>query len=199
MLASAGDLHDFQYMDNEYRALPREVVSVIEDIRDFRKENDEDVKLVGNYYIGKKELGEGMFAKVKKGIHAVTGELVRLHEGGVAGETCYSAKCLLPVCYIVQVAIKITDKRKGFNDYLVKNLHREAKLLKGLRHPNIVQVYEVIETDSKYYLVMELCSGGDLMRYVERGGRLSEKEARKYMKQLVSAIDYLHQASILHR
>lgn len=98
-----------------------------------------------------------------------------------------------------QVAIKVTDKRKDLNDYLVKNLHREAKLLQRLRHPNIVQAYEVIETDTKYYLVMELCDKGDLMRYVEQGGPLSEKETRKYMRQLVSAIDYIHQASILHR
>ena len=105
----------------------------------------------------------------------------------------------LAVSFYMQVAIKITDKRKDPNDYLVKNLHREAKLLKRIRHPNIVQAYEVMETDTKYYLVMEFCSKGDLMRYVEHGGALSEKETRKYMKQLVSAIDYLHQASILHR
>ena len=109
------------------------------------------------------------------------------------------AKLLLPVSSCFQVAIKVTDKRKDFNDYLVKNLHREAKLLKRLRHPNIVRAYEVIETESKYYLIMELCSNGDLMRYVEQGGALSEKETRKYIRQMVSAIDYLHQASILHR
>ena len=97
------------------------------------------------------------------------------------------------------MAIKVTDKRKDFNDYLAKNLYREAKLLQRLRHPNIVRAYEVMESDSKYYLVMELCSKGDLMRYVEQGGALSEKETRKYMRQMVNAIDYLHQASILHR
>ena len=102
-------------------------------------------------------------------------------------------------CVLLQVAIKVTDKKKDLNDYLVKNLHREAKLLSRIRHPNIVQAYEVLETDTKYYLVMEFCSKGDLMRYVEQGGALSEKETRKYMRQLVSAIDYLHQASILHR
>lgn len=79
MLAYAGEFHDFQYMDNECAsALPYEVASVSNDIRDFCNENGE-VKRVGNYFIGKGELGEGMFAKVKKGIHALTGELVRFH------------------------------------------------------------------------------------------------------------------------
>jgi len=100
----------------------------------------------------------------------------------------------------LQVAIKITDKKhKSVNEYILTHLHREARLLKRLRHPNIVQAFEVMETDSKFYLVQELCPKGDLMRYVEHGGPLSEKETRKYMRQLVSAIDYLHQASILHR
>ena len=197
MLACAGDFHDFQYMENDYVcALPHEVASVSSDIRDFCNENGE-VKRVGNYFIGK-ELGEGMFAKVKKGIHSLTGELVRLHEVGVA-MISFAIVYFLCMSSCLQVAIKVTDKRKDFNDYCVKNLHREAKLLKRLRHPNIVRAYEVIETESKYYLVMELCSNGDLMHYVEQGGALSEKETRKYMKQMVSAIDYLHQASILHR
>ena len=83
MLACAGDFHDFQYMENYYAcALPHEVASVSNDIRDFCNENGE-VKRVGNYFIGK-ELGEGMFAKVKQGMHALTGELVRLHEIGVS-------------------------------------------------------------------------------------------------------------------
>lgn len=72
------DFDDFQYMENECAsALPHEVTSVSSDTRDFCNENGE-VKRVGNYFIGK-DLGEGMFAKVKKGIHALTGELVRLH------------------------------------------------------------------------------------------------------------------------
>ena len=88
MLACAGEFHDFQYMDNESAsALPYEVASVNTDIRDFCNENGE-VKRVGNYFIGKSDLGEGMFAKVKKGIHALTGELVRLLEEGMA-VTCF--------------------------------------------------------------------------------------------------------------
>ena len=89
MLARADDFHDFQYMEKECAyacALPHEVASVSQDIRDFCNENGE-VKRVGNYFIGKEDLGEGMFAKVKKGIHALTGELVRLR--GVAAVSAF--------------------------------------------------------------------------------------------------------------
>lgn len=60
----------------------------------------------------------------------------------------------------LQVAMKIIDKRKAIQDpYVAKNFRREAKLLKMVRHPNIVQLFEVIETDTSLYLITELCSG----------------------------------------
>ncbi len=60
----------------------------------------------------------------------------------------------------VQVAMKIIDKRKAQQDpYVAKNFRREAKLLQMIRHPNILQLYEVIETDSNLYLITEKCSG----------------------------------------
>ena len=60
----------------------------------------------------------------------------------------------------LQVAMKIIDKKKAQQDpYMAKNFRREAKLLQMVRHPNIAQLYEVIETDSSFYLISELCSG----------------------------------------
>lgn len=56
--------------------------------------------------------------------------------------------------------MKIIDKRKAQQDpYVAKNFRREAKLLQMVRHPSILQLYEVIETDSNLYLITELCSG----------------------------------------
>ena len=60
----------------------------------------------------------------------------------------------------VQVAMKVIDKRKAAQDpYMAKNFRREAKLLKMVKHPNIIQLFEVIETPNSYYLITELCSG----------------------------------------
>jgi len=98
MLACPGEFHDY-YREGS-SPLPYEVASVSNDIRDFCNENNGEVKRVGNYLIGKNELGEGMFAKVKKGIHTLTGELVRLHTGGVAATHYFSAKCLLPASFV---------------------------------------------------------------------------------------------------
>ena len=56
--------------------------------------------------------------------------------------------------------MKVIDKKKAQQDtYVAKNFKREAKLLQMVRHPNILQLLEVIETDSSYYLITELCSG----------------------------------------
>ena len=61
---------------------------------------------------------------------------------------------------MLQVAMKIIDKKKAQQDpYVAKNFRREAKLLQMVRHPNIVQLFEVIETDTSLYLITELCSG----------------------------------------
>eukprot|EP00058_Branchiostoma_floridae_P004288 XP_002589776.1 hypothetical protein BRAFLDRAFT_90449 [Branchiostoma floridae] len=129
-------------------------------------------KRVGSYLIGR-TLGEGSFAKVREGLHAVTGE---------------------------KVAIKVIDKKTAREDaYISRNLRREGRLMQLLRHPNIVQLLEILETENSYYLVLELCEGGDLMEHICKKHRLEEAEARRYLRQVVSAVQHLHDAGIIHR
>lgn len=129
-------------------------------------------KRVGNYLIGK-SIGEGAFAKVKEGLHVITGE---------------------------KVAIKIIDKTKAKQDsYLWKNLKREVKLLQCMRHPNVVSLYESLETEIAYYLVLELIRGGEMKDYISKSDRLSEKETKKFMRQLLSAVWHIHSAGVVHR
>ena len=52
-----------------------------------------------------------------------------------------------------------------------------------------------METENSYYLVMELCAGGDLMSRICGRKRLDELETRRYIRQIVSAVDYLHHRS----
>ena len=68
-----------------------------------------------------------------------------------------------------------------------------------LAHPNIVRVYEVLETERFLYFVQELCEGGDLVQLINARGRLSERETRHFMRQLLAAVDHMHRAGILHR
>ncbi|XP_034055505.1 LOW QUALITY PROTEIN: hormonally up-regulated neu tumor-associated kinase homolog A [Gymnodraco acuticeps] len=129
-------------------------------------------KRVGNYLIGRK-LGEGSFAKVREGLHAMTGE---------------------------KVAVKVIDKRKAKKDsYVTKNLRREGHIQQMIRHPNITQLLDILETENSYYLVMELCPGGNLMNLIYDKKRLDERETQKYIRQLVLAVEHLHRAGVVHR
>jgi len=58
---------------------------------------------------------------------------------------------------------------------------------------------KVMETENSYYLVTEMCGGGDLMSRICSRKRLDELETRRYIRQIVSAVDYLHKAGIIHR
>lgn len=99
-----------------------------------------------------------------------------------------------------QVAVKVIDKKKAKEDaYVRRNMRREGRLLQQARHRNIVQLLEVMETENSYYIVTEFCGGGDLMSRICSRKRLDEAEARTYIRQIVSAVDYLHKAGILHR
>ncbi|KAI4475873.1 hypothetical protein M0804_014036 [Polistes exclamans] len=99
------------------------------------------------------------------------------------------------------VAVKIIDTQHGRQDYIVKNLTREAKLLSMLHHPSIVRLYETIQYGSVYYLVMELATGGDLCTHIKQqpSGMLDEMTAKLYARQLVSALKHMHSRGIVHR
>uniref|UniRef100_A0AAQ5XNM2 non-specific serine/threonine protein kinase n=1 Tax=Amphiprion ocellaris TaxID=80972 RepID=A0AAQ5XNM2_AMPOC len=80
-----------------------------------------------------------------------------------------------------------------------KQLFREVRIMKTLNHPNIVQLFEVIETEKTLYLIMEYASGGEVFDYLVAHGRMKEKEARAKFRQIVSAVHYCHQKNIVHR
>lgn len=71
--------------------------------------------------------------------------------------------------------------------------------MKQLDHPNIVKLYQVMETEQTLYLVMEYASGGEVFDYLVAHGRMKEKEARAKFRQIVSAVQYLHSKNIIHR
>ena len=92
------------------------------------------------------------------------------------------------------------DKRKARADrYVCRNMRREARLLQRIRHCNVVQLLDVMETEHGFYLVMEYCGGGDMMTKICDSHTIDEADARLYVRQIVSAVDYLHRAGILHR
>uniref|UniRef100_A0A8D0ENP8 non-specific serine/threonine protein kinase n=1 Tax=Strix occidentalis caurina TaxID=311401 RepID=A0A8D0ENP8_STROC len=123
-----------------------------------------------------KTIGKGNFAKVKLARHILTGR---------TGVTNFIN--LFHVLYLFQ-------------------LFREVRIMKILNHPNIVKLFEVIETEKTLYLIMEYASGGEVFDYLVAHGRMKEKEARAKFRQasfkmqaIVSAVQYCHQKHIVHR
>ena len=129
-------------------------------------------KQIGNYTLGT-EIGSGAFGKVVLGTHILTGE---------------------------SVAIKILDKlilSQTPEDYEL--VYQEIAILKIVKHKNIAQLYEIMETPQNIYIVMEYCEGKDLMDYILLKTRLGELESLKLFQQLINALLYLHSQNIAHR
>ena len=80
-------------------------------------------------------------------------------------------------------------------------MKREITIFKTMDHPNIVKLYETFYEKNKVYILMELCTGGDLFDVFtsQDGGHFSEKRACLYIKKMISAINYMHNKGICHR
>ncbi|GMI64618.1 PROTEIN KINASE 18, SNF1-RELATED PROTEIN KINASE 3.6, CBL-interacting protein kinase 20 [Hibiscus trionum] len=95
-------------------------------------------------------------------------------------------------------AIKIIDKEKIMRGGLIDQIKREISVMRLVKHPNVVRLYEVMASKSKIYFVMEYVKGGELFSKVAKG-KLNEDDARKYFQQLIAAVDYCHSRGVYHR
>ncbi|AWP18407.1 putative serine/threonine-protein kinase BRSK2-like [Scophthalmus maximus] len=125
---------------------------------------------VGPYRL-EKTLGKGQTGLVKLGVHCITGQ---------------------------KVAIKIVNREKLSESVLMK-VEREIAILKLIEHPHVLKLHDVYENNKYLYLVLEHVSGGELFDYLVKKGRLTPKEARKFFRQIISALDFCHNHSICHR
>lgn len=96
------------------------------------------------------------------------------------------------------VAIKMIDKEKVIKVGLMEQVKREISVMRLVRHPNVVRLFEVMASRTKIYFVMEYIKGGELFDKVTKG-KVPEDEARKYFQQLISAVDYCHGRGVYHR
>lgn len=126
---------------------------------------------VGGYQL-LETLGRGNFGKVRRAIHLYTQQ---------------------------QYAVKVVSASMLKED-LPGNLdiRREMSILRALSHPNIIQLHEVMVSGSRIYLVMDLATGGDFFNIICKG-RLKERLARKFFRQLVDAVHYCHMNGVYHR
>ncbi|KAM0064120.1 putative protein kinase CAMK-CAMKL-CHK1 family [Helianthus debilis subsp. tardiflorus] len=126
--------------------------------------------LMERYELGRL-LGQGTFAKVYFARNLTTGQ---------------------------SVAIKVIDKEKVISVGLINQIKREISIMKLVRHPNIIQLYEVMATKTKIYFALEYAKGGELFDKVANG-KLKEQTARRYFHQLINAVDFCHSRGVYHR
>lgn len=127
--------------------------------------------VVGNYTLYK-TIGKGAFAVVLNGVNNKTREAV---------------------------AVKVIDRELIVKQNITRYTENELRLHSKLSHPNIVKVYDIFYLDEVIMIVMELCIMGDLYTIMKRHFVFSDEEQQRIAYELLSALDYLHQRSIIHR
>ncbi|XP_071321977.1 serine/threonine-protein kinase NIM1 [Trachinotus anak] len=123
------------------------------------------------FYKVRGEIGFGTFSRVKLAFHALTKD---------------------------KVALKILDKMR-LDVQAQRLLSREISSMENLQHPNVVRLYEVVETPSRLYLVLEYAGGGDLHNRICNEGKFSDNSSKIIFAQILSAIKYMHNINIIHR
>ncbi|XP_058787877.1 CBL-interacting serine/threonine-protein kinase 10-like [Vicia villosa] len=121
-------------------------------------------------------------------------ELGRLLGQGTFGKVYYARSKVTNQ----SVAIKAIEKNKVMRTGLVDRIKREISVMKLARHPNIIQLFEVMATKTKIYFVIEYAKGGELFNKVSKG-KLKEEVAHRYFKQLINAVDFCHSRGVYHR
>ncbi|CAD8089552.1 unnamed protein product [Paramecium sonneborni] len=117
-------------------------------------------------------LGQGTFGKVKLGYHTITDEYV---------------------------AIKVLEKNRIENQFDLIRVQREITILRKVNHPNVIKLYEILESEQSVYLVMEYVRGGELYEYIIKKKYLPEHIAARFFQQIIFAIEYLYNNNITHR
>ena len=146
-----------------------------------RKKKESKIQITKSLFIQYKEgliekdydiletVGSGAFATVKKVVHKLTNQTR---------------------------ALKIIKKSEEEDQ---KNLIREVNILSKLVHPNIMQIFEYYEDETFFYIITEYCAGGELFNELIKKGSFKEIEASFIMKQIFSAVSYIHSNNIVHR
>lgn len=160
---------DSESEDDEERYLREMKIFQTKDLNNLSVIKQSNFKLEDHYDF-LEVIGEGGYGKVIKVLHKGTGQIR---------------------------ACKIQDKSK-FKKNTLTMVRNEIEILKITDHPNIVKVYEFTEDENNFNIVMEYCQGGELFDYIGKKGTFTEGMACKIIKQILSALAYLHANNIMH-
>ncbi len=81
---------------------------------------------------------------------------------------------------------------------MISKVKREIKILKFINHPNIIKLYEVLDTTNDIFVIMEIASKGELYDFIQNN-EITEEQAKFYFRQIISGVEYVHQNLISHR
>ncbi|KAG1785573.1 Pkinase-domain-containing protein [Suillus plorans] len=145
-----------------------------------RNRSGDDPKMIGLWKVGR-TIGKGSSGRVRIARHSKTGQ--------------YAAVKIVSKNILMNSITKLVDSA----EHMLLSIEREIVIMKLIDHPNIMRLYDVWETSSELYLILEYVEGGELFDYLCNKGRLSTFEALGYFQQIISAIDYCHRLNIAHR
>ncbi|KAI0923775.1 hypothetical protein AcV5_009234 [Taiwanofungus camphoratus] len=148
-----------------------------------RNKKEDDPKMIGLWKVGR-TIGKGSSGRVRIARHTKTGQYA---------------------------AVKIVSKNNLLNsrmslrslgdeaERILHSIEREIVIMKLIDHPNIMRLYDVWETSTELYLILEYVEGGELFDYLCNKGKLSSSEALGYFQQIITAVHYCHRFNIAHR
>ena len=122
-------------------------------------------------YSFKKDIGEGNFGKVKLGIFKPTGE---------------------------EFAVKVLNKDK-IKIKMKNSIFKENQIITKFNHINVIYVFQILEDEENFYIIMEYCKHGELFDYIVKNEKLSEEESSIFFFQLINGIEHIHSKGIAHR
>ncbi|GLB41799.1 putative pkinase-domain-containing protein [Lyophyllum shimeji] len=137
---------------------------------------------IGLWKIGR-QIGAGASGRVKIARHSKTGQYAAI-------------KIISKVMLNSRVSVnRVADE----TEHRQLAIEREIVVMKLLDHPNVMRLYDVWETSTELYLVLEYIQGGELFEHLCKKGKLPVPEALNYFQQIISAVDYCHRFNIVHR
>ncbi|KIJ20669.1 hypothetical protein PAXINDRAFT_174169 [Paxillus involutus ATCC 200175] len=145
-----------------------------------KNRGDDDPKMIGLWKVGR-TIGKGSSGRVRIARHSKTGQ--------------YAAVKIVSKHVLMNSVNKLVDSA----EHMLLSIEREIVIMKLIDHPNIMRLYDVWETSTDLYLILEYVEGGELFDYLCNKGRLATSEALGYFQQIISAVDYCHRFNIAHR
>ena len=150
-------------------------------------------------------LGKGAFAVVRKGTSKTTGEsvaikIINLKKAEIQAQQAGDQTAKKQQAVFLNLSQPEKKEKPQVREESARDKQlREIDILKQLKHPNTIKIFDVFLSEAECYIVMELATGGDLFHLIKERGKISIDDSRIIFRQLISAVGYLHSEGIAHR